>query len=75
MERYDKDGKDLVASVLEKTAHLWDEPVFIESGTGEDITHPIERNAYEKGLLAMREAMIPLMFAAIAETDDEQIPA
>ena len=54
-----------VKEVLERTAHLWDEMVYMDSDTGQDITTPDQRKAYESGLLRMREAMIPIAIAPL----------
>lgn len=51
----------IVEEILDKTRHLWDEAVFIDSDSGLDITQPAERQAYQNGLLYMREAMIPFV--------------
>ena len=49
---------DLAQEILNKTRWLWDEPVFTDSDSGEDISSPDEQKAYERGLLCMREAII-----------------
>ena len=37
----------------------------MDSDTGQDITTPDQRKAYESGLMRMREAMIPIALAPL----------